>query len=228
MTSPEQSVEQRLRTAALELFEAEGYAATTVEAVAARAGVGRTTFFRTFDSKEAAVFPDHDAVLGDVEARLRAATPGASRAAVVEAASLVLAHYLAEGEVARVRYRLTRTIPALRQREIAGLHRYQRLFGDFLSGPGADLLGAGSDADTRQLRAEVAAAAIVTTHNHVLRRWLQGVLEDPAPVLERALGDVVDAITVRPAEQQAAVLVVRTRADLDAALPEIRRALGES
>ncbi|GGF50760.1 TetR family transcriptional regulator [Marmoricola endophyticus] len=227
MPSTDASVEQRLRTAALELFAEQGYDATTVEAIAARAGVGRTTFFRTFDSKEAAVFPDHELVLEDVAARLRAAGPGGSRAAVVEAAMLVLSHYLADGEVARTRYRLTRTIPALRQREIAGLHRYQRLFGDFLNGPGADLVGAAPDADARQLRAEVAAAAIVTTHNHVLRRWLRHDLDDPSPVLERALDDVVDAIAVRPAEQRAAVLVVRSRADLDAALPEIRRVLGD-
>ena len=60
----------RLREAAYALFEQQGYAATTVDQIAARAGVGRSTFFRAFGSKEDVIFPDHDALVARVAARV--------------------------------------------------------------------------------------------------------------------------------------------------------------
>ncbi|MGN6127032.1 MAG: TetR/AcrR family transcriptional regulator, partial [Humibacter sp.] len=44
--------------AAVELFERNGYAATTIEDIAAAVGISRTTFFRHCSTKEAAVFVD--------------------------------------------------------------------------------------------------------------------------------------------------------------------------
>ena len=43
---------ERLIEAAFALFDERGFEETTVEDVAERAGVGRTTFFRAFKSKE--------------------------------------------------------------------------------------------------------------------------------------------------------------------------------
>ncbi|MFN7149789.1 MAG: TetR family transcriptional regulator [Microthrixaceae bacterium] len=45
----------RIAGAAVELVSAQGIPATTVEQVAERAGVGRATFFRYFESKELAI-----------------------------------------------------------------------------------------------------------------------------------------------------------------------------
>lgn len=45
-----------LRDAALELFLAQGYDATTTDQVAAKAGVSTRTFFRYFDSKDEVLF----------------------------------------------------------------------------------------------------------------------------------------------------------------------------
>lgn len=57
-----------IRRAAMDLFESVGWEATTVAAIAARAGVSTRTFFRYFDSKEQAILPGHrrlaDAVSG--------------------------------------------------------------------------------------------------------------------------------------------------------------------
>src|SRR5690625_7148853 len=80
---------ERVITAAFELFAERGYEGTTVEAIADRAGVGRTTFFRMFRSKESVVFPAHDQLLAAIEARLTTARPGAEQAAASGACALV-------------------------------------------------------------------------------------------------------------------------------------------
>ena len=100
---------ERLIDAAFALFDERGFDATTVDHIAERAGVGRTTFFRHFPTKEDVIFPDHDALIAAVGDRLRASTDGNGLLAVTEAARLVLRHYLEEGERARTRYRLTST-----------------------------------------------------------------------------------------------------------------------
>lgn len=62
----------------MDLFERKGFAATTIDDIAAEAGISRTTFFRHCPTKEAAVLVD-DAGL-EVElvgAAARATSPGA-------------------------------------------------------------------------------------------------------------------------------------------------------
>lgn len=213
----------RLVSAAFTLFDERGFEQTTVEEIAERAGTGRTTFFRNFRSKEDVIFPDHERLLATVRERLSTASPATAAVAVAEAARLVLQEYLAEGERARTRYGLVSTVPALRDRETAGIGQYQRLFREFL-GP---WLG---DGDRAALRAELMANAVVTAHNHVLRRWLRRETESPEDDLDSALREVVDLyLAPREAADSAgaetALLVVRTKRDLDEALPRIRRLL---
>jgi AcrR family transcriptional regulator len=51
---------EALQRAALELFAAEGYDATTTAAIAAKAGVTERTFYRHFLTKEAVLFDDYE------------------------------------------------------------------------------------------------------------------------------------------------------------------------
>jgi AcrR family transcriptional regulator len=210
------TVRERLAQAAYELFDERGFDATTVDDIAARAGTGRTTFFRAFGSKEEVVFPDHDSLLASVQARLDAASAGAEALAVVEAAGLVLQHYLAEGELARTRYRLTSAVPALRAREIAGQRQYQRVFLGFAR----RWYGAGAD-----LRAELLADAVVTAHNHVLRQWLRGRTETPETDFDSAMAEVLGLFAPRD-DSPAGLVVLRTDRDLDEVLPRLRDLLG--
>lgn len=63
---------------ALELFAAKGFDATTLDDIAAAAGIGRRTFFRYFASKNDLPWGDFDDRLEDMRkhlARLPAATP---------------------------------------------------------------------------------------------------------------------------------------------------------
>lgn len=170
----------RLRSAALELFLASGYEATTVDLIAQRAGMSRRTFFRHFSSKEDVIFPDHDALLAAVEEMLSAPPVGSPVEAVCAAMRMVFESYLIEPEVALQRYELTHTIPTLRDREIASVSRYQRVLTSYLgSRYGKSAHGA--------LRAEMVAAAVVAAHNHVLRRWLRrGCTGRPRADLDRA------------------------------------------
>jgi AcrR family transcriptional regulator len=217
---------ERLIAAAFALFEERGYEQTTVDDIAERAGVGRTTFFRVFGSKEEVIFPDHDSILRAIDDRLAGSSQQTALVAVTEAVRLVLRHYLAEGELALSRYRLTRTVPALRDREMTSTRQYQRVFYRFI----LDWLGGGPDT---ALRAELMAAAVVTTHNHVLRRWLRGQTEQPEVEFDAAMSWTVGLFAERPElldppGVDTAVVVFRTAKGIDDVLPALRSLLDES
>jgi AcrR family transcriptional regulator len=217
------SAKDRLIEAAFDLFDERGYEQTTVDDIAERAAVSRATFFRIFRSKEDVIFPDHDLLMAGVRDRLLAAAPGAPDVALEEATRLVLVHYLTEGDVARRRYALTRSVPTLRDREIASIRQYEQLFREFAH----SAMGGGPDA---ALPAELLANAVVTAHNHVLRRWLRGETDDAEAEFHEAMQQVLSQSGQRlygdgAGDRESAVLVVRTRKDLESALPQIRRLL---
>ncbi|SCK41817.1 transcriptional regulator, TetR family [Streptomyces sp. WMMB 322] len=164
---------RELAAAAMELFATKGYEATTVDEIAATAGVARRTFFRHFRAKEEAIFPDHDDTLVRAQAVLEAAPPHENPLdTVCRGIKEVMRMYAASPKGSVERYKLTREVPALREREIASVARYERLFTRYLLGHFDE--AAHRDGDDDPLLAEVAASAVVTAHNHVLRRWLRG------------------------------------------------------
>lgn len=201
--TPRSQVRSTLIDVAFDLFDERGFGATTVDDIAARAGVGRTTFFRHFGSKEAVVFPDHDELLAQIESRLMAAAPSTRDVAVTDAARIVLRHYLQEGRRAHARYRLIRTVPALRDREVASMRQYQRMFRDALR---ADWV----DDPMGPLRAELMAAGIVTAHNVVLRQWLRGELGDAESALDQAITMVLEQSAAGRSTSTSVVIVEST------------------
>lgn len=236
---------RQLAAAAMELFATRGYAATTVDDIAAAAGVARRTFFRHFRSKEEAIFPDHDDTLERAEAVLAAAPPQENPIdTVCRGIKEVMRMYAAAPAVSVERYKLTREVPALREREIASVARYERLFTRYLL--------ARFDEDSHNgdepLLAEVAASAVVTAHNHVLRRWLRrGGQGDVAAELDHAFaivrrtfatvpsptrrgtgtgtGTAATPPVVASAEGEVLVAVARTDAPLHEVMRTIREAL---
>ncbi|WP_189706055.1 TetR family transcriptional regulator [Streptomyces anandii] len=164
---------RELAAAAMELFATKGYEATTVDEIAAAAGVARRTFFRHFRSKEEAIFPDHDDTLIRAEAVLNAAPAHEHPLdTVCRGIKEVMKMYAGRPEISVARYKLTREVPTLREAEIASVARYERLFTRYLLGH-FDERAHADDANDDPLLAEVAASAVVTAHNHVLRRWLR-------------------------------------------------------
>jgi AcrR family transcriptional regulator len=215
---------ERLVDAAFELFAERGYEHTTVDDIAERADVGRTTFFRTYRSKDDVIFPEHDTLLAAISQRLATSTDSTAIVAVTDAVRLVLLHYIDEGERARVRYALTSKVAALRDREIASAARYQRLFREFI----ADWMGPAEDS---ALRAELMAAAVVASHNHVLRRWLRREATEPLVEIETAMAQVV-ALFSAPEEMVGAgegttVVILRTPQSVEDVAATVRRALDQ-
>ncbi len=186
------STRQLLVDAAMRRFATQGFDQTTVDEIAADAGVSRMTFFRAFATKEQVVFPDHEAMIAGLTSRLAAAAPDDWAVVLPDAARRVLAHYVDEGVVARRRYRLTSTVDALRQFELGMVARYQRAFRAYLSQVGRP---AGEDAG---LWAELLAAATVTAHNVVLRRTLRGETDDPFGALDHAMREVIARFQAAP------------------------------
>ncbi|MGK5632723.1 TetR family transcriptional regulator [Streptomyces sp. URMC 123] len=244
---------RELAAAAMELFATKGYEATTVDEIAAAAGVARRTFFRHFRSKEEAIFPDHDDTLVRAQAVLDAAPAHEHPLdTVCRGIKEVMRMYAAAPSVSVERYRLTREVPALREREIASVARYERLFTRYLLGHFDER--AHRDGDDDPLLAEVAASAVVTAHNHVLRRWLRGggqgdveaqldrafaivretfgtgigagrARSEEAPEPDRAAGGKAPAAAAT-AEGEVLVTVARTDAPLDEIMRTIESALG--
>jgi len=129
--------------AALELFAQQGFEATSVEQIARAAGVSRSTFFRQFGGKEDVVFADHEVLLADLRTWLELGHEN-PWVAVCEATQRVFRHFASDPKVARRRYEIVRRVPALRDREIVTVFRYERLFDEYLRSalPGIDPLDA--------------------------------------------------------------------------------------
>ncbi|MFD9031099.1 TetR family transcriptional regulator [Streptomyces sp. NPDC059567] len=240
---------RELAAAAMELFATKGYEATTVDEIAAQAGVARRTFFRHFRSKEEAIFPDHDDTLVRAEAVLNAAPPHEHPLdTVCRGIKEVMKMYAGSPAVSVERYRLTREVPTLREREIASVARYERLFTRYLLGHFDERDH--HDGNDDPLLAEVAASAVVTAHNHVLRRWLraggqgdvEAQLDHAFAIVRETFGTGIGARPVAPQAQPAptgpaapaavastegdvVVAVARTDAPLDEVMRTIQQAL---
>lgn len=186
--------------AALDLFVAQGFEATSVEQIAQAAGVSRSTFFRQFGGKDDVVFSDHDVLLTQLRTFLAEARrdPEESRfrnpwAAACAASVEVFRHFAAEPDLARRRYAVVRQVPALREREIVTVFQYERLFDDYLREalPGLD-----------PIDAVAFAAAVTAVHNHVLRRLLRGTDDVPEQVLTDAYDRLMHRFGVHPGGEE--------------------------
>ncbi|MBM7459172.1 TetR family transcriptional regulator [Rhodococcus coprophilus] len=175
-------------TQAIRLFSEFGYESTTVEQIAAAAGVSRRTFFRQFRSKEDVIFADHESLLERV-AEYLSGSFGDPWLAACDAAELVFGHFRDRRELAVWRYRVVQRVPALRERELVTTYRYERLFTDFLRAavPSAE-----------PVRTVSFAAAMTATHNYLLRAMIRGDETATAERLHRALYDVRRTFGVVP------------------------------
>jgi AcrR family transcriptional regulator len=204
--SPEGRAEVRreLVAAAVTLFRTRGYEETTVDDIAAAAGVGRRTFFRYFRSKEDAVSPDHEAGLARIAEVFESAHPTEPAAALVlRAGETVFDLYADDPALSVERFRLTHEVPALRDRESASVDHYRRLFTRHLRRRFAD-------EPDGELRAAVIGAAVVAAHNLALRSWLaDGAPADGLDACKARFRKVADMLPGEPATDDGLHAVTR-------------------
>ncbi|MEV6037213.1 TetR family transcriptional regulator [Nonomuraea sp. NPDC052116] len=230
--SARRDARRELMSAAIGLSLDAGFDATTVDEIAKAAGVARRTFFRHFRTKEDAILPDHDACLGRVTEFLESASPLRSPLLVIaDAAGIVLDMYAEDPETAVKRYELTRRVPALREWEIAATSRYQRAFVGYMNGRRAK-----DERPEFRLRHEVASAAVVAAHNHVLRGWLRSAgrgdvrarLAAAISEVTKALGPWVDGLEAEAAADEVMVVLTTRRTPLWKIAEEIEAVTGRS
>ena len=110
----------RLQQAALELFAEQGFAATTVPAITARAGLTTRTFFRHFADKREVLFADEAALPAYAEQLVAGAPAGTSPLAVVLEGLRTVAEARFEGRKDAIRQwrAIVASDAGLREREL--------------------------------------------------------------------------------------------------------------
>ncbi|MCZ4077156.1 TetR family transcriptional regulator [Rhodococcus sp. H36-A4] len=166
--------------AALDLFAVQGYEATSVDDIAEASGISRRTFFRQFRGKDDVIFADHEILLEQTAAFLGRLHPDPWNA-VCDAAQLVFERFSGWKEQSRLRYQVVHENPALRDREIVTVFRYDRLFVDYLRAA----LPEHSHLEILQF-----SASITATHNYILRRMIRDGIPTTSRDLQEALHKV--------------------------------------
>ncbi|MGO2362517.1 MAG: TetR/AcrR family transcriptional regulator [Brachybacterium tyrofermentans] len=163
MTTSSTTTRERLQRCAVTLFEAHGYAETSVAAIAHEAGVSHMTFFRHFPSKGDVVVGDlFDPVIAAAVASQPTQLPALERA--VRGLVSAMQHEEATAEMRsaqfRRRLRLITSTPELRSALWRSGQASQDAISEALGTPG-----------TSALAARTAAGAVMGAATAVLIHW---------------------------------------------------------
>lgn len=185
-----------IANAAVELFERDGVTATTVEDIAAAAGISRTTFFRHCPGKEAAVLVDDGGFEAELVAAAASATIDHPRRALEDAWNAMTDAFDADPEgydrFLRVR-RLMKDNPSL---VAAGLQRNAAL---------AERIAQAlhDSAGLPQLDAHAVAESFAAMMHLTFDEWVRRVDQKIAGVTLRAVHDDVIAAFARATQERA-------------------------
>jgi mycofactocin system transcriptional regulator len=123
---------RELELIALRLFTGQGFDETTIEQIAAEAGVSRRTFFRYFDSKASALWGEFDAEVTAIRAALAAVPAGTPMMAAIRQAVVAANHYrAADIPELRARMSLIISVPALQSSAAVRYDAWERAISDF-------------------------------------------------------------------------------------------------
>lgn len=159
----EHGSEERMKQAAMELFEEQGFDATSAVQIAQRARVTTRTFFRYFPDKEEILFADANALNEALVAELMR-TPDLAQP--LEAVTRTLAGFdwakLGSREVLRRRSEMIASNPRLLERDLIKQHQ---MAGGFRRA----LCDRGVEPDVAELAATVGSQIFRTAY----RKWLE-------------------------------------------------------
>jgi AcrR family transcriptional regulator len=179
--------EQRLRDAALELFDRDGYDAVTVTQIAERAGITRRSYFRYFPDKREVLFAGSERLPEAVrEAILADTANGTPLAAALDALAAVGIHLTHDPEQAARRRRLIAASTELQERERTKLAAVAFAVEQALHARGAT-------ADAARATSRVTTIAFADAYD----QWIEGGGRHPYPAcLTAAVTRLRDALAV--------------------------------
>jgi TetR/AcrR family transcriptional regulator, regulator of mycofactocin system len=167
-----------LEQTAFALFAARGFDATTVDEIAAAAGIGRRTFFRYFPSKNDIPWGAFEAELERMRVRLKACPP---EVPLMDAIRLALIDFNrvspAEVPLHRRRMELILRVPALLAHSTLRFTAWRQVIAEFV----AQRTGRRTD----ELAPQVIAHAVLGVAVAAYEQWL----DDPAADLSTLLDD---------------------------------------
>jgi AcrR family transcriptional regulator len=163
---------ERLETAALDLFVANGYEETTVTQIADRAGLNRATFFRHFADKREVLFGGEDKLAGLFADGIRAAAPEATLTECLQAAFAAAGVAMTPQQRAKAAQRV-QVLAASTEVQERGLLKHARIARSI----SAALRMRGVDELTARLTAEVGLLAFSVA----VERWMNAGDDEPFP-----------------------------------------------
>ncbi|HVV75805.1 MAG TPA: mycofactocin system transcriptional regulator [Mycobacteriales bacterium] len=141
---PRETSARELEVVALELFAGQGFAQTSVEQIAAGAGVSKRTFFRYFDSKAAVLWHDFDNEVEQLRAAFAQVPERTPLMTAIREVVVSVNRYRAEDvPELRTRMQLIGTDPALEASAALRYDAWERAVSDFAAsrlGQSADSL----------------------------------------------------------------------------------------
>lgn len=168
--------------AAIDLFTANGYEATTVEQISAAAGVAARTFFHHFATKDDILFDGYAARLDEAARRFRASRSTTLWGALADASQAVAEAISEQPEMFLVRARMYHSLPALR----ATMLRINDDWIDQMTTEVARWLNADADTD---LAPRLAATAINAANRAAIDVWVsEGGGSDLVAAMAEAVG----------------------------------------
>ncbi len=186
-----QETRDALAAAALALFSARGFDATSVEEIAVAAGVSRRTFFRYFASKEAAFFWPQQARLAEFRAVMMDHRPDDPPLGAIRRAAMAMAlRYEAHRDDALREHKLIVASATLHAYDAQLDWRWEQALRQAFVAEGAD-----------DLDARVGSGALLGVMRAVLRGWFetQGSYDLPERGVEALLrlAPLLDSIAAR-------------------------------
>lgn len=183
---PAVTTRAELEQVALELFERRGFESTTVDDIAAAAGIGRRTFFRYYASKNDVVWGEFDEHLTALRERLSTTDPRCPLLDALCAAVLAFNRFdPAQAPWHRNRMALVLTVPALQAHSTLRYAAWRAVVADFV----ALRRGEATSDLVPQLVAHLCLGAALTAYE----QWLL----DPGADLEVLLAAALEALDGR-------------------------------